>query len=498
MYAPGNELGAYLWRSPFTVVGSSEQDFFDTGLADDVLSLGAGDDLGIAYDGNDLLDGGPGDDDLYGDEGDDILMGGQGADRLFGGLGNRDIAAYDGDAASGGTGGIDADLINGTVRDGFGTVDVLSGIEIIIATEQNDVFTGGMLPHTLDGRGGDDMFLRVGAGDVVDGGAGFDTVGLNDFSGKPLLVRTIRTDGADVVTAMTADGNRATLMNVERVAYGNRSAEVEAIERFDPIAYAASHTDLTNYSNNPEAALEHYMRFGASEGRAVTFDAEQYRANYADLRDAYADLDGSTRHYIDSGRAEKRLDADPLEYIASHEDLMEAFAGASAEDMKALGLLHFAGSGHDEGRRDGIDFDPARYLANYADLRAAFGGGDGQADMAAGDLAAIHYIANGYAEGRMWEDPLAYIASHEDLMAAFGQASQEDMSALALAHFAASGFAEGRREGIDFDAETYVNNYDDLTVAFSDLAGNVDEAAATMHYIKHGHDEGRMDDPLLA
>jgi acid phosphatase type 7 len=76
----------------------------------------------------------------------------------------------------------------------------------------------------------------------------------------------------------------------------------------------------------------------------------------------------------------------PLQYIASHGDLIVAF-GAD----KAAAERHWLAFGRAEGRA--IDsFDEARYLANYPDLRAAFGE-DGEA-------ATRHYIRSGYFEGR--------------------------------------------------------------------------------------------------
>jgi hypothetical protein len=77
---------------------------------------------------------------------------------------------------------------------------------------------------------------------------------------------------------------------------------------------------------------------------------------------------------------------DPLQYVASHGDLIVAF-GAD----EAAGGWHWETFGQAEGRAaDG--FDEARYLANYPDLQAAFGN-DGEA-------ATRHYIEHGYFEGR--------------------------------------------------------------------------------------------------
>jgi hypothetical protein len=76
----------------------------------------------------------------------------------------------------------------------------------------------------------------------------------------------------------------------------------------------------------------------------------------------------------------------PLQYLASHGDLIVAFGVDEAAAER-----HWETFGRVEGRA--IDsFDEARYLANYPDLRAAFGE-DGEA-------ATRHYIRFGYFEGR--------------------------------------------------------------------------------------------------
>jgi hypothetical protein len=76
----------------------------------------------------------------------------------------------------------------------------------------------------------------------------------------------------------------------------------------------------------------------------------------------------------------------PLQYLASHADLIVAFGADEAAAER-----HWVAFGRAEGRAiDG--FDEARYLANHPDLRAAFGN-DGEA-------ATRHYIRFGYFEGR--------------------------------------------------------------------------------------------------
>ena len=106
----------------------------------------------------------------------------------------------------------------------------------------------------------------------------------------------------------------------------------------------------------------------------------------------------ATVHYINFGSREGRTDAAPLpagfdelQYIASHDDLIDAI-GANP----AAGAPHYTQFGRAEGRE--IDnFNEQQYLANYPDLAAAFAGNGG--------AATLHYILFGKEEGRNDDRP---------------------------------------------------------------------------------------------
>jgi len=118
---------------------------------------------------------------------------------------------------------------------------------------------------------------------------------------------------------------------------------------FDPLAYIASHADLSA-AIGPDAAAgtRHFQDHGQAEGRTVRFDAYDYLAVNPDIVAGYGnDTTAATLHYIQFGRQEGRS-------------------------------------------TDG--FDAAGYLAGNPDLIAAFG-----LDSRA---AAIHYVTHGIAEGR--------------------------------------------------------------------------------------------------
>jgi Ca2+-binding RTX toxin-like protein len=89
-----------------------------------------------------------------------------GADTINGGRG-FDVADYYWDNSQGGYFGIVVNLTAGTVRDGFGTVDSVSGIEQISGTGYSDDFKGSS---------SGDEFMPFGGNDVIDGRLGSDTV----------------------------------------------------------------------------------------------------------------------------------------------------------------------------------------------------------------------------------------------------------------------------------------------------------------------------------
>lgn len=126
---------------------------------------------------------------------------------------------------------------------------------------------------------------------------------------------------------------------------------------------------------------------------ALTFDPVQYLASHGDLIDAFGfDLVAATEHYNTFGQIEGRSadSFDEVRYLASNPDLITAFG-----DDFAAASKHFVEFGWAElslGRS--IDsFDPVSYLTNNPDLQTVFGGNLFEA--------ALHYIQYGFAEGRL-------------------------------------------------------------------------------------------------
>ena len=168
------------------LVGSAEGDILTgnggpntlSGLAGgDTLNGNGGDDTLNGGAGTDTLNGGAGADTLNGGTEDDTLTGGAGADTLDGG-GGTDTASY---ATS--SGGVTITLNDGG---GFATIagddasnpnrDTLSGIENLVGSAHNDIFTGDDRANTLRGGGGVDTLTGGGDNDELYGDGGVDTL----------------------------------------------------------------------------------------------------------------------------------------------------------------------------------------------------------------------------------------------------------------------------------------------------------------------------------
>lgn len=134
----GSPGAGYVW-----VPGTTH---FVTG-GDDIFIGGAGGDTLSGMGGWDWLDGGAGDDVLLGGDGDDVLLGGTGLDELRGGEG--------------------ADYLFGG-----------GGEDVLYGDAGDDTLIGGSGADQLYGGAGDDVFIIEGNGhgDVMDGGAGSNTL----------------------------------------------------------------------------------------------------------------------------------------------------------------------------------------------------------------------------------------------------------------------------------------------------------------------------------
>jgi Ca2+-binding RTX toxin-like protein/acid phosphatase family membrane protein YuiD len=146
-----------------------------------------------------FVSGGGGADTIIGDSGDNIIEGGAGSDILDGGAG-VDTLSYATSSA-----GVNIDLLNNTTSGGDAQGDTFSNFTHVIGSAfadnlqgddqnnrlqggaGNDILTGGLGDDTLQGEAGDDTFIYTvgdssgtGFAETIDGGAGYDTLVLNE------------------------------------------------------------------------------------------------------------------------------------------------------------------------------------------------------------------------------------------------------------------------------------------------------------------------------
>ncbi|MBI1172023.1 hypothetical protein GC209_11535 [bacterium] len=100
--------------------------------------------------------------------------GGAGADYIDG-RGGIDTVSYAMDAGWGGTDGIKVNLAAHSVRDGFGYVDQVFNVEVIIGTARRDIFFDNGADNFFDGGAGNDTMHFGFGNDTGHGGSGADT-----------------------------------------------------------------------------------------------------------------------------------------------------------------------------------------------------------------------------------------------------------------------------------------------------------------------------------
>lgn len=188
-----------------------------TGTANtDNLTGTAGRDQIDALAGNDTLDGAAGDDLLNGGDGDDTITGGAGADQINGDAGTGDTAAYVNSPQ-----GVNVNLGANTASGGDAQGDVLTGIENLTGSANNDTLVGDAMDNTLNGGAGNDT-LSGGAGvDTLIGGPGADTLdgGANparmaDFASYSTSAQGVTVD-LQANTAAGGDAAGDTFVNIE-------------------------------------------------------------------------------------------------------------------------------------------------------------------------------------------------------------------------------------------------------------------------------------------
>jgi Ca2+-binding RTX toxin-like protein len=165
--------------------------------------------------GNNVLAGTTGDDFFFGNDGADIISGGAGTDTAFysdSAVGININLAVVGTAASGGS------------AEG----DVLSEIENIFGSDENDIISGDDQSNKFEGEYGNDLLQGAGGDDFLDGGFGNDTlvggtgVDTLDYSARG------RSIAANLATGIANVGSNEIdqLSEIEVLITGNQSDNV--------------------------------------------------------------------------------------------------------------------------------------------------------------------------------------------------------------------------------------------------------------------------------
>lgn len=153
--------------------GGEGNDLLDGGAWHDALSGGAGDDELWGQNGMDTLAGGEGSDTLNGGAWNDLLVGGAGADVLNGGTGNDILIGHVPDEGDGEYMDFNVRAFHEVAEEVYHHQDeffALSGAEQAEYVEQLHAEMSVLHPGTTAG---------ADAGDVMDGGAGNDTICLS-------------------------------------------------------------------------------------------------------------------------------------------------------------------------------------------------------------------------------------------------------------------------------------------------------------------------------
>jgi Ca2+-binding RTX toxin-like protein len=199
--------------------------------------------------GNDIIYGDSGSDTLLGGDGDDVLRGDAGADTIDGGS-NIDTVTYANSSA------VVINLSTGINSGGDAAGDILTNVEHIIGSSDDDSITGTSGADRLEGSAGDDLLfgldgadailggtgddvVRSGLGaDTVDGGAGFDTI---DYSGNSTSGVTVILNG----TASVGEQAQGDILSSIESVIGTSFADVitGATGNVNEIFYGGSGND---------------------------------------------------------------------------------------------------------------------------------------------------------------------------------------------------------------------------------------------------------------
>jgi len=209
--------------------GTDNADYLIAAEGNDVVNGLDGSDILIGQGGNDTLNGGGGNDYIDAGSGNDFINGGAGGDRIDGGTGNDTI-----DFSSSNE-GISVNLSSGEASGGDAEGDRLTSIENVNGSSFNDTFIGS-----------------AGA-NIINGGAGFDTV---DYSGSNQAVTIDLSSGT--VTGGDATGDQ--LISIENIIgtqfddtlIGNSSDNTFGVVQVSDTINGGAGSDTVSYEDSVE------------------------------------------------------------------------------------------------------------------------------------------------------------------------------------------------------------------------------------------------------
>ena len=195
-------------------MGNGANDMISTGSGNDYVDAGAGDDTVFAGAGDDMVYGGAGSDTIMGGEGKDMITAGNGDDHVFGGAGDDMFVAATGDGSDsyygdGGTDTLDMSAVMANIEANLGTgsagwakvgtvSDQLYSVENIVTGSGNDTITASGSANVIDTGAGHDTVVFRSASD-----ANHDTI-LNFEAGDKIDVTGFMNGAVQLVNGTTA------------------------------------------------------------------------------------------------------------------------------------------------------------------------------------------------------------------------------------------------------------------------------------------------------
>ncbi|MGF1485823.1 MAG: calcium-binding protein [Prochloraceae cyanobacterium] len=296
------------------------------------------------------------------------------------------------------------------------------GNDSLVGTTGADIILGGLGNDTLIGLDGADILFDDVGNNFFDGGNGPDTI--------------IGGSGSDTIQG--GSGNDIIAPNISATLDDGFSATLDGVNDFISGGFGI---DIFSYSTSFSPAVTFQRLFDGT----VIIDGEDYVA-------------------VD------------VEYVTFN-DVVYILNDPNNPTLSTPGFF----------TPQVLDFDPAQYLASHPDIIQAFANPTYELSL---DNASLHYLYFGRNEGRVTDNfnEAQYLASNPDLINVFGnnQFSYSETLAFATEHYIQFGFFEGRALNT-FNAVSYLNNNPDLVNVF----GN-DIVAATQHYIQFGFSEARI------